>query len=101
MRIPNSKNVVKSILSRVATKGIIRRFLAGQTKGLVTVFMLHRASGVYDGIDGHDPGELEKIIIDLKRRRFNMVSLHQVVEAVQGRGTLPCESVAFTVDDGY
>jgi protein-tyrosine-phosphatase/peptidoglycan/xylan/chitin deacetylase (PgdA/CDA1 family) len=63
--------------------------------------MLHRASGVYDGIDGHDPGELEKIIIDLKRRRFNMVSLHQVVEAVQGRGTLPCESVAFTVDDGY
>ena len=102
--MPMSKNysALKSILARVAATGTARRVIFWFFNGnYSTVFLLHRAAGIYDGINGHDPRELERILIDLKRRRFNLVSLDQVVKASQGQGTLPSGSIAFTMDDGY
>ena len=101
--MPMSKNynVLKSILARVATTGTARRALSRFSNGCTTVFVLHRAAGVYDAINGHKPRELERILIDLKKRRFNLVSLDQVVKAAQGQEDLPSESIAFTMDDGY
>lgn len=101
MKISMCSSVLKTILARVAATGMARRLLTRHTAGLASVFLLHRAAGVYDGICGYDPRQLEKIIIDLKKHGFNLVSLHQVVEAAQGKGALPGESIAFTIDDGY
>jgi len=98
-----SKNysALKSILARVAATGTARRALSRFFNGCTTVFLLHRAAGVYDGINGHDLRELERILIDLKRYGFNLVSLQQVVEEAQGKRELPSQSIAFTMDDGY
>jgi len=101
MRMITSRTALKSILGRVASTDTGKWLLSRNTEGLATVFLLHRAAGVYPGINGHDPGGLERIIVELKRRKFNLVSLQQVVDAAVGQANLPSGSIAFTVDDGY
>jgi hypothetical protein len=95
------KNQAKRLIAKVGTTGVSRRALAGYSNGLATVFMIHRASGIHEGIRGHDPQNLEEVLIKLKRTAFNLVSLEDVVKAAQGHGDLPGQSIAFTMDDGY
>ena len=92
---------MRALLSRLAMSGGMRRTLCRLSKGCSTVFMLHRAAGVYEGINGHDPENLERILCDLKNKGFNLVTLQQVVDAAQGLKDLPSQSIAFTADDGY
>jgi protein-tyrosine-phosphatase/peptidoglycan/xylan/chitin deacetylase (PgdA/CDA1 family) len=99
MTVPNC--TLKSILTKVASTSMVIKFLSRHSEGLATVFLLHRAAGVYAGINGHAPHELEQMLIELKRRKIKLVSLQQVVDAAWGRGDLPSGSIAFTVDDGY
>jgi len=68
---------------------------------MATVFLLHRAGGVFDGIRGHHPEGLEKVLVGLKSAGFNLVSVRDVVAAAKGDKALPPHSVAFTMDDGY
>jgi len=80
---------------------MINSALSPYSEDFITVFLLHRVSGVYDGIEGHDLKTIEKIILKLKKEKFNLVSLKRIEEAARGLRKLPGGSIAFTMDDGY
>jgi len=94
---PSIKRLLGSVVSTAAGRKLVNRC----SPGFATVFLLHRAAGIHPGIHGHDPEGLEQILIGLKKRRFNLVPLDAVVSAARGTTTLPNQSVAFTMDDGY
>lgn len=101
MKVLRSNGTLKAMLVKAVSIDVARTFLARRSTGLATVFLLHRAAGVYDGINGYDPGPLEQLLIEFKRRRFNLVTAQQVVDAACGLGSLPSGAIAFTIDDGY
>ena len=50
---------------------------------------------------GRDPVEVLEFQCGYIREHFKVVSMSQVGQALQGRGTLPARALAVTVDDGY
>lgn len=67
----------------------------------VTIFMLHRFSDPEQGVEGHEPKELDARLDHLRARGYPLLSLFDVVAGLQGNRRLPEEGVVFTVDDGY
>lgn len=92
-------------LSKYSTvKGLglapIRRLaqkIAGEN---ATIFMLHRFEDPSIGSTGHDPVFLRQCLEDLRRQKFNLVSVEQILTAAKNNQPLK-NAVAFTVDDGY
>jgi peptidoglycan/xylan/chitin deacetylase (PgdA/CDA1 family) len=71
-------------------------------RGLVTIFTLHRFTDPEHGIVGHDPDALAKQLAYLRRHRYRLLGLSDVVERIAGRnGHSTSPAVVFTVDDGY
>lgn len=69
------------------------------TRGSAAVFTLHRFRA--SGRRGHDPDQLARNLEWLRRRRYRVVPLHDLVRDGLA-GIAPRErTVAFTVDDGY
>jgi protein-tyrosine-phosphatase/peptidoglycan/xylan/chitin deacetylase (PgdA/CDA1 family) len=101
--MPVFKNglLVKSILTRIAITGLVKKVINRNVKDYATVFLLHRAAEIYEGVYGHKPEEIEQLLSYIKKNRFNVVSLEQIVNATYGYEKLPVNSVAFTMDDGY
>ncbi len=87
--------------SRLLFSGPVRAVTRQFKRGRVTVFMLHRAAGVYSGIGGHDVHRLGFILDQMRRHGMRFVSLTDVADAVEGRREIVGDSVAFTIDDGY
>ena len=87
--------------SRVLFSGPARALTRQFKRGRLTVFMLHRAAGVYSGIGGHDADRLGPILEQMRRRGIRFISLADVADAVEGRREIIGDSVAFTIDDGY
>jgi peptidoglycan/xylan/chitin deacetylase (PgdA/CDA1 family) len=65
-----------------------------------TVFMLHRFArpGFQEG--GHSIDALRSTLAWLRRKRYDLLSLGELVEGLE-RGVAPSRAVVFTIDDGY
>jgi len=74
--------------------GVLRR-------GRAVIFMLHRFRDREAGIDGHDPAHLRRGLEYLRRKRYDLVSLTEILQRLAGHGRPLDRSVAFTMDDGY
>jgi len=71
-------------------------------RGLVSIFTLHRFTDPELDVVGHDPAALRGQLAYLRRHRYRLLSMTDVVELVHGDHDRPMASaVAFTVDDGY
>lgn len=101
MMLLRSIGTLKSILVRTVAIDAARRILDQRLTGVATVFLLHRAAGVYEGVNGYDPDKLEQLLIEINRRRYCLVTVQQIVDAARGNETLQGGAVAFTIDDGY
>ena len=77
-----------------------QRALGSLRAGRATVFMLHRFSMPELGIAGHDPAELRSSLDHLRRSRFELISLAEVLRRLR-EGEDVTNAVAFTIDDGY
>ena len=66
-----------------------------------TVFMLHRFGDPQRGIAGCDVSHLRRALAYLIRNRYELVSLVELFERLDGKGPEPRGAVAFTIDDGY
>lgn len=89
------------IVSRVGFLAPIRHLVRPFRRGLATVFLLHRAEGIHDGVSGHRPEDVRAILLQLWRSGIRFVPLSRVVAAAHGRDNLEGDVVAFTMDDGY
>jgi len=96
-----SVNRVKYLATDILSRPVMNRWFATLRKDVVSIFMLHRASGAIPADSGTDPDFLGEAIRVARERRINVVSLREIFERARaGRRQLPF-SVAFTMDDGF
>lgn len=67
----------------------------------VPVFMLHRMACRDLGVNGHDPELIRESLSFLRKKNFNFITIDDVAKAITSGKSLPPNSVAFTLDDGY
>ena len=70
-----------------------------RTHGII--FFGHRFADEEFGISGHDPDVLRRDLELLRRNRFNITSLDDVVQRLREGVPLLPRTVVFTIDDGY
>ncbi|HVH68729.1 MAG TPA: polysaccharide deacetylase family protein [Gemmatimonadales bacterium] len=71
-------------------------------RGLLSIFTLHRFANPDLGRSGHDPTALREHLAFLRRNRYRLVGLKEVLRLLEdGNGRWSAPTVAFTVDDGY
>lgn len=87
------------LLAPLAAPGV-SRLLADLTDTSATVFMLHRFAVPELSIEGHSPEAVGAILAELRKRRFNLISLHELFRKLRDGEPLN-RAVVFTIDDGY
>jgi peptidoglycan/xylan/chitin deacetylase (PgdA/CDA1 family) len=71
-------------------------------RGLVSIFTLHRFADPQLGIAGHDAAALRDRLAYLRRHRYRLIGLMDVLRILEEEDSDPsAPAVAFTVDDGY
>jgi peptidoglycan/xylan/chitin deacetylase (PgdA/CDA1 family) len=91
-------SIKRSALSVLVVPGaaqVFRPFMRERA----TIFMLHRFDGAPDG-KGHSVRSLRTTLDWLRKHRFPLLSLRELVESLE-RGDTPSRAVVFTIDDGY
>jgi peptidoglycan/xylan/chitin deacetylase (PgdA/CDA1 family) len=69
--------------------------------GVIPVFMLHRFADPELDVAGHDPAILREVLGFLRRNRYTIVPIGDLVSSFAQDGRSRGKTVAFTVDDGY
>jgi peptidoglycan/xylan/chitin deacetylase (PgdA/CDA1 family) len=92
---------MKRSLLKIMTSEAVMPFLRPLSRGIATIFMMHRFEDRELGVAGHDAEGLRAHLAYLRRERYALVSVADLVQTVLERGALPSRAVAFTVDDGY
>jgi peptidoglycan/xylan/chitin deacetylase (PgdA/CDA1 family) len=93
--------MVKHVVRYMATRSPVLALLNGLAGRHVTLFMLHRFAEDPTREDRHHPHNLARALEYLRRHRYPLVSLADIVATARGGPPLPPRAVAFTVDDGY
>jgi peptidoglycan/xylan/chitin deacetylase (PgdA/CDA1 family) len=78
----------------------VAEVLAGASDTHASIFMLHRFSSPDDGVQGHDPATVRAILSYLRKKRYDLISLHELFRRLRENEPLR-RAVAFTIDDGY
>jgi peptidoglycan/xylan/chitin deacetylase (PgdA/CDA1 family) len=93
-----------SFLKRILLKPLavpgFAEALSTLTSTRASIFMLHRFSAPGGDVSGHDPAALRLILSQLRRLRYNLISLQEVFRRVREGEPLK-RAIAFTIDDGY
>ena len=71
------------------------------SRGVGTIFMMHRFRDEALGMPGHSPVRLRENLATLRRHRFRLVPLAALLDTLEAGEPVPARTVAFTVDDGY
>jgi len=89
-------------LFRLAGADILGPVLHAVGRGLLSLFTLHRFADPQLEVMGHDPAVVRDHLAYLRRHRYRLLSLSDVLKLLDdaGGGPMP-PAVAFTVDDGY
>lgn len=96
-----------------ATRGI-KRFIAGTlssdavtslmaplTHGVASILMLHRFADPDRGNSGHDRNTLRTHLAYLRRKRYELVGVAELIARLESGDSRLSKTVAFTIDDGY
>jgi peptidoglycan/xylan/chitin deacetylase (PgdA/CDA1 family) len=92
---------MKGFLLDVLAHERVLRLTARLGRGYGTIFVGHRFADAERGTSGHDPAVLRQHLELLRRHRFNLVPLFDLVARLRDREPLARGTVAFTMDDGY
>jgi peptidoglycan/xylan/chitin deacetylase (PgdA/CDA1 family) len=89
-------------LFRLAGAHILAPALRVFGRGLLSILTLHRFTDRQHDIVGQDPTGLRDHLAYLRRHRYRLLSLTEVLKLLEeGDSRLKAPAVAFTVDDGY
>lgn len=79
---------------------LLNKVVSPATDRYALVFMLHRFSDPERGVVGHSPLFIDACLQELRRRRYNLISVDELVQA-RLAGERLTRTIAFTIDDGY
>src|SRR5689334_9960024 len=97
---PARRSLSRRLFRRLMALPALPEYLAGFTHSEATIFMAHRFCVPELGISGHDPQNLRAILSQLRRRRYDLISIEEIFRRLREREPLE-RAVAFTIDDGY
>jgi peptidoglycan/xylan/chitin deacetylase (PgdA/CDA1 family) len=92
---------IKNAALAVLTAPGVPELFAPLLRGRAAVFMLHRFAVPDVGVVGDDPAQLRRTLAYLRRHRYELLALPELVRRLQGQGPKLQKAVAFTLDDGY
>ena len=90
---------IKRLAVRLLTNPMVLWGIEQTTRGTASILTLHRFAAY--GRPGHDPESLARNLEWLRRRRYHVVSLMDLITRVRREDRNPRGTVVFTVDDGY
>lgn len=93
--------MIKKLIINSLTLGPFSRLGSNYYRDYVPVFMLHRMECQDLGVEGHEPSLIRESLAFLRKKKFNFVTIDDVARATVSGSSLPPNSVAFTLDDGY
>jgi len=92
----------REFLLRLAGADAVAPALRLVGRGLLSIFMLHRFTDPTLGVAGTDPAALREQLAYLRRHRYRLVGMRDVLESfADDADAAESPAVAFTVDDGY
>ncbi len=94
-------NGIRDAVLRLAMVRPVTRALAPFTRDHACVFMLHRFAHPDRGVIGHDPALLRQSLAWLRRERFELMGVRELLQRLQANGAPLRRAVGFTIDDGY
>src|SRR3989442_879981 len=87
---------------RVVAADLLAPALRPLGRGLLAIFTLHRFTDPEYGVVGHDAAALRDHLAYLRRHRYRLLSLTDVLKLIEeGDSDSRTPAVAFTVGDGY
>ena len=92
---------LKRLLLTTLTARSVSHIWAPFMRGRGTIFMLHRFTDPEVGSSGHDPALLRAALAYLRRERYELVSLTELLRRLGEATPTLGRAVAFTIDDGY
>ena len=70
-------------------------------RGRGVVFMLHRFRSPENPDEGYDATSIRRALAHLRRAKYRLLSIEELLRHALEEGRVPDRSVAFTIDDGY
>jgi len=101
MSRPRIDTPVKRDILRLLTREPIVPLFRPFQRGVATIFMLHRFADSAYGNDGHSVAVLRTHLGYLRRHRYRIIGLPQLLDELDERRLPTAPAVVFTVDDGY
>ena len=92
---------MKRLALAALTSGYLAPLVRPLVRGADTILTLHRFDDPERGVRGQDPAALRADLAYLRRHRYELVSVNEVVSRFIERPARASASIAFTVDDGY
>ena len=93
--------MIRSLFESGVAQPALNTILAPLTYRVATVLMLHRFANPDLNIAGHDPRSLAGHLEYLRRHRYQLVGIDDVLVGLDRGEPWPGGAVVFTVDDGY
>ncbi len=94
-------HIIKKLLLAGITSDSALALLAPFRPRCATVLFLHRFAMPDFGVTGHDPVVLRRHLEYLRRRRYRLMGLPEMLTHVEQETPFRERAVLFTVDDGY
>jgi peptidoglycan/xylan/chitin deacetylase (PgdA/CDA1 family) len=91
----------KRIVADALTSDRMTTLMQPLTRGVAAVMMLHRFADPARGNAGHDRDTLRAHLAYLRRMRYDLVGLAELLGRLETRDRRLSKTVAFTIDDGY
>jgi peptidoglycan/xylan/chitin deacetylase (PgdA/CDA1 family) len=91
------KHAVATVLASDAVTPLFRPF----ARGVASILMLHRFADPDRGNVGHDVRQLRSHLAYLRKMRYDLVPLDELVKRLRSGDRRLFKTVAFTIDDGY
>ena len=99
---PSSRTLLRHLASRLAAAEFLAPAFRLLGRGLLSIFTLHQFTDPEHGVVGHDAAALRDHLAYLRRHRYRLLSLTDVLRLLdEGDSSGGAPAVAFTVDDGY
>jgi len=93
--------MLKGLARRALVSRMLARVWRKRIDGSAAIFMFHRFRDEEGGSAGHAPDLVRSFLAEVRRRRYPVISLRDLVARAE-QGAVPLGgSLVFTIDDGY